>query len=102
MKFPFEVPFEKIQNNPEPYVAAVFSCLESEFLQLPKGPGFVEYAVFEQGYETLKRTTAGFSTFAPDTVLAATLEARSVSSSFAPFSDSPRPNGHTSPLRNPG
>jgi len=31
-----------------------------EFLVMPKGKGFVEYPVFEQGYESLKRATGGF------------------------------------------
>ncbi|HOG46017.1 MAG TPA: hypothetical protein PLJ35_03020 [Anaerolineae bacterium] len=41
-------------------MSAVFSSLESEFLVLPKGQGFIDYPIFEQGYETLKRTTHGF------------------------------------------
>ena len=27
---------------------------------LPKGPGFIEYPVFERGYEALKRATRDF------------------------------------------
>lgn len=61
MRFPFEVPFDQIQASPDEYVSAVFSCLESEFLILPKGDGFVEYPVFETGYEALKQATAGFT-----------------------------------------
>ena len=52
--FPFEVSLEEILRDPESYVDAVFSCLESEFLVMPKGAGFVEYPVFERGYEALK------------------------------------------------
>ena len=59
--FPFEVPFAQIQENPETYIRAVFSCLESEFLVLPKGIGFVEYPVFEAGYEALKQATTSFT-----------------------------------------
>lgn len=59
--FPFEVSLDVILQNPESYVDAVFSCLESEFLVLPKGAGFVEYPVFERGYEALKAATEGFS-----------------------------------------
>jgi hypothetical protein len=68
-KFPFEVPFSIIQENPDPFVSVVFSCLESEFLVLPKGVGFVEYPVFEQGYEALKQATGGFINFSADLVL---------------------------------
>ena|SRR5438094_5807878 len=60
-KYPFEVSYEEIEAAPEPFISAIFSCLESEFLILPKGDGFVEYPVFEQAYETLKRTTGGFN-----------------------------------------
>lgn len=69
MTYPFEVPFEQIQANPDEYVAAVFSCLESEFLILPKGAGFVEYPVFETGYEALKQATTGFTDMTPATML---------------------------------
>lgn len=37
--FPFEVTLEEILRDPESYVDAVFSCLESEFLVMPKGAG---------------------------------------------------------------
>jgi hypothetical protein len=39
--FPFEVSLDVIFQDPEGYVDAVFSCLESEFLVLPKGAGFI-------------------------------------------------------------
>jgi hypothetical protein len=54
IKYPFEAPFEEIQENPDLFVSFVFSCLESEFLIMPKGLGFVEYHLFESGYEALK------------------------------------------------
>ncbi len=72
--FPFEVAFEDILKDPESYVDAVFSCLESEFLIMPKGAGFVEYPVFERGYEALKTVTKGFSKFDPAVVMSVTLQ----------------------------
>lgn len=60
MTFPFEVSFEQVQEHPEAYIEAIFACLVSEFLVLPRGRGFVEYPVFERGYEALKQATAGF------------------------------------------
>jgi hypothetical protein len=60
-RFPFEVPFDQVQANIDDYVSTIFSSLESEFLILPKGQGFIEYAVFETGYEALKRATSGFT-----------------------------------------
>jgi hypothetical protein len=61
MPFPFEVPFEKVQADIDTYVDVVFGALQSEFLILPKGEGFIDYAVFERGYEALKVATNGFS-----------------------------------------
>lgn len=60
MKYPFEVPFTEVEAEPDLYISSVFSCLESEFLVMPKGDGFVDYPVFERGYEYLKRVTNGF------------------------------------------
>jgi|GEM_PF-81352 len=71
MPFPFEVPFEEVQRDLDAYIDEIFSCLQSEFLTLPKGPGFVEYPVFERGYEALKRATGSFRNLSPEPVLAA-------------------------------
>lgn len=60
MPFPFEVPFKEVQGNPDTFIDEVFSSLSSDFLTMPRGKGFVEYPVFEQGYEELKRVTGGF------------------------------------------
>jgi len=69
MPFPFEVPFERVRSDLDTYVDAVFACLQSEFMTLPKGPGFVEYPVFEQGYEELKRATGHFREAPPATLI---------------------------------
>jgi hypothetical protein len=71
--FPFEVSPEELTRNPDPYVDAVFSCLESEFLTLPKGEGFVEYPVFEQGYEALKVASTGFTDLIPSKIYETTI-----------------------------
>lgn len=73
LKFPFEVPFEEVLKDPDIYVSSVFSCLESEFLVMPKGPGFVDYATFENGYETLKKATSGFSHISAENIYPAIL-----------------------------
>lgn len=72
--YPFEATFEDILKDPEIYVDSVFSCLESEFLIMPKGSGFVEYPVFERGYEALKTATKGFSKFNSAAVMSVTLQ----------------------------
>ena len=48
MSYPFEASFDEIQANLDFYVDQVFACLTSEFLVMPKGPGFVEFPVFDQ------------------------------------------------------
>lgn len=69
MKFPFEVAYKDVEEDLDQYVTAIFSCLESEFLIMPKGDGFVEYPVFEQGYEALKQATGGFRNLSPEAVM---------------------------------
>lgn len=68
MPFPFEVSFGEVESDIDTYVDAVFGCLESDFLVMPKGDGFVEFPVFESGYEALKRATGSFREITPTTV----------------------------------
>lgn len=68
MPFPFEIPFDQVRSNLDACVDDIFGALRSEFLTLPKGRGFVEYAVFVQGYEALKHATRGFRNLSPDRV----------------------------------
>lgn len=68
MQYPFEASIEQLERNIEAYIASVVTSLQSEFLLLPKGRGFVEYAVFEQGYESLKKATGAFAALDVDSV----------------------------------
>jgi hypothetical protein len=70
---PFEVPFADVKANPDAFVTSVFSNLVSEFLIMPKGEGFVEYSVFDDGYEKLKQGTSGFQNLSLDMILPITL-----------------------------
>lgn len=74
MRFPFEVPFAEIAASTDEFVTSIFSCLESEFLVMPKGLGFIDYPVFERGYETLKQVTQGFTALEPSSVMRTTLD----------------------------
>ena len=74
-KYPFELPYSEVRADLDTYVDAVFSCLESEFLVMPKGIGFIDYPVFEQGYEALKHATKGFTLLDPEALLQKTFEA---------------------------
>ncbi len=74
MPFPFEVEFDELQSDLDSYVDAVFDCLKSEFLVMPKGQGFVEFPVFEKGYEALKKVTGSFRDLVPETLVSVVFE----------------------------
>lgn len=74
MKYPFEVSEAEVLDRPDEFVSAVFSSLESEFIVLPKGSGFVDYPIFEAGYEALKKATRGFAALQPEVVLKTCVE----------------------------
>lgn len=73
MRFPFEVSYEQIRSDPDAYVDAVFGSLQSEFMVMPRGKGFVEFSTFEAGYEILKQATRGFQEVTPEAVTPAVL-----------------------------
>lgn len=52
-------------------IDVTFGDLESKFLVLPKGNGFVEYKDFQTAYEVLKSQTNGFKTLTKETSWAA-------------------------------
>lgn len=68
-KYPFEATFREIQEETDVYISSVFSCLESDFLTMPKGKGFIEYPLFERGYEALKKATFSFSEMTPEKIM---------------------------------
>ncbi|MDI6906020.1 MAG: hypothetical protein QMC81_00855 [Thermoanaerobacterales bacterium] len=74
MKYPFEVSPQELKDNLDTFVSVVFSTLESEFLVLPRGVGFIDYPVFEEAYEKLKRVTSGFRVLTAERVFSAVLE----------------------------
>ena len=74
MPFPFEVPFDEVATDLDRFVDAVFGALESEFLVMPRGDGFVDFPTFEAGYERLKRETSGFREVTPEHVAEAVLD----------------------------
>lgn len=49
MTFPFEMNFNEVQVNLDTCIDEIFACLDSEFLIMPKGAGFVEFETFEAG-----------------------------------------------------
>jgi len=73
-KFPFEASLDELEANLDSFVDAVFSTLESEFLVVPRGKGFVEFRTFESAFEELKRGTDGFRQLEPEQVVEIALE----------------------------
>ena len=74
MPFPFEVDFAEVEADLDTYVDEVFAVLESGFLVMPKGDGFVEFPVFDAGYEALKTATRGFRSVTSDRVVRVVME----------------------------
>lgn len=70
-RYPFEVPYPAVASDPDPFIDAVFDSLQSSFLVLPKGIGFVPYTEFAQAYEALKRHTQSFTRMEPCCVMEA-------------------------------
>jgi hypothetical protein len=74
IKRPFEVDSHLLRDHLEDFVKITVADLRSEFLVLPKGPGFIEYVDFRDAYEVLKKVTNAFRKFTPDVVHQAVVE----------------------------
>ncbi len=72
--YPFDADVTALNKNLDHYVDVVFASLESDFLMMPKGQGFIEYPIFEAGYEALKQATSGFHNFDPEVIKTALLK----------------------------
>ena len=74
MPFRFDINYDDPGIAWEPLVDEVFGELSSSFLEMPKGEGFIDYPIFEKGYQALKRRTDSFAALTPQNVLAAIRE----------------------------
>lgn len=68
MPHPFELDPQLLAERLDEMVEVTFQDIQSQFLVLPKGNGFVEYGGFQAAYEVLKRHTNAFSAFTEQTV----------------------------------
>jgi len=68
MPRPFELDPTALLEHLDEMVDATFGDLQSQFLVLPKGNGFIEYSDFQDAYQILKRHTAAFAKFEESTV----------------------------------
>lgn len=71
MTRPFELAPTDLEAHIEAMVDVTFAVLTSQFLTLPKGTGFIEYAEFQAAYEVLKSATAAFASFTESAVWSA-------------------------------
>lgn len=69
-RYPFEATVEQLEANIEYYVDNFIGSLQSFFMVMPKGSGFVDFPRFRAAYEVLKRGTANFRDFSVESVLA--------------------------------
>ncbi|NIP24278.1 MAG: hypothetical protein GWO38_10780 [Phycisphaerae bacterium] len=70
-RFPFESTYAEIETSEDIFIDAVFGSLQSSFLLLPRGPGFLTYQDFQEAYEVLKRHTAAFTDVESEKVMGA-------------------------------
>ena len=57
---PFQVTVRELQRHIEEYVDRVFDALESDFLVMPRGEGFIAFDTFDKGYKAIHEATDGF------------------------------------------
>jgi hypothetical protein len=74
MPRPFDLDPEALNARLDQMVDATFADLQSQFLVLPKGEGFIPYPDFQDAFEALKRNTSAFASFTAETVQAALVE----------------------------
>lgn len=73
--FSFEVSFERLQSDVDEYVERVFRALESDFLVMPRGEGFVAFDAFVKGYYAIHAATEGFERIDADNLFEAVCRA---------------------------
>jgi hypothetical protein len=71
----FRADYSDSALNFDALIDEVFGELQSAFIEMPKGEGFIDYPIFEQGYQALKRTTDAFADVTTETVMGAIKEA---------------------------
>lgn len=60
--YPFQIPPDYLESNLDALVDATVSSLSSFYLELPRGPHFLEYPSFRKAYEELRAATGEFRT----------------------------------------
>lgn len=68
MPHPFELTPADLESRLDEMVLVTIGDLQSQFLTLPRGDGFIDFPDFQQAYEVLKRRTNSFARFSELTV----------------------------------
>lgn len=74
MQRPFDLAGEDLSVRLEEMVDITMADLSSEFLLMPRGNGFLNYADFREAFEVLKRHLIAFSEFSEGNAMEAVLE----------------------------
>ncbi|MFB3892479.1 MAG: hypothetical protein ACE15C_10710 [Phycisphaerae bacterium] len=73
MRHAFEASDNELAADLDEFVDSLIASLQSEFLIMPKGEGFVDYPTFEKGYEAIRLATDSFRNIQPQKVNEAVL-----------------------------
>jgi hypothetical protein len=73
-RYPFEATPEQVETNVDYYVDGFIGSLQSFFMVMPRGEGFIDFSRFEQAYHNLREKTTAFEEFSAERVLAAVQE----------------------------
>lgn len=71
---PFELNELQLESQLEQMVDSTFDDIQSQFLLLPKGQGYIEFTDFQHAFEVLKRNTAAFKSLNSESVWSALFE----------------------------
>jgi len=71
MSRPYELDPAQLEARLDEMVGTTFADLQSQFLKLPLGGGFIEFADFQEAYECLKSETAAFRNYTREAIWSA-------------------------------
>ncbi len=63
---PYQLTASELVTRLDEMVAVTFDDLTSQFMLLPRGPSFLPYEEFRDGYEVLRIETSGFESLTPE------------------------------------
>lgn len=64
---PYQLSVADLQHHMDALIQATFDDLTSQFMLLPRGDAFLEYPLFLEGYEALRKCTHGFKNVTVET-----------------------------------